>query len=227
MEKQKLISNNTRRKILLELEESPKKFVELKKNLILKSNLLSYNLKILMETELVKKTKLFYSLSEKGSYLMPYVRKGCEYSKIPLPCVAVIVKKNKKILRRIKEGEPGKGKSIFIGGRINQGEDLFCSAERHVMEKTNMKIKNLKLVCINNYISFKKEAKTHYIVFFIKAETLDTPKNSFWVSQENIEKNSYPDNKFIVETMLSKRKVSIINSIYNEDSDLFEVVSVS
>ena len=51
MEKQSLFSDIKRKKILTELEREPKRFVELKKIIKIQSNLLSYNLKILIKEE--------------------------------------------------------------------------------------------------------------------------------------------------------------------------------
>lgn len=66
MEKQSCFSDAKRQKILEKLEESPKKFVELKKIIGLESNILSYNLKILIRESLVNKNNLYYELTEKA-----------------------------------------------------------------------------------------------------------------------------------------------------------------
>ena len=49
MKKASLLSEEKRGRILSELEKNPKKFVELKKTLQVESNLLAYNLNMLVE----------------------------------------------------------------------------------------------------------------------------------------------------------------------------------
>jgi ADP-ribose pyrophosphatase YjhB (NUDIX family) len=226
MEKQKLFSNKKRQKILKELEQGPKKFVELKKIMNLQSNILSYNLKILIKENIIEKQNLYYKLTEQTKDLMPYVRRSNDASLIPLPCVATIVMKDKKILIRKKIQEPEKGKSIFIGGKMDFGEDIFKAVKRHVREKVDIDVKNLKIICINNYLSKKENTASHFVVFFVTAEPIGKPKNAIWKDPKKIRGKMFPDNKFIIKNMLSNRKIKMINSIYYEDSDKFEVVNV-
>lgn len=227
MKKQAMFSDKKRTNLLRELEESPKKFVELKKLLNLQSNLLSYNLRILLKENLVKKQGLNYLLTNKAKYLMPYVRKFNDASSLPLPCVATIVKKNGNILIRKKAREPEKGKSIFIGGKIERGESIFDACKRHVKEKVGIEIKNLRIICINNYISKNKEVTSHFVVFFVICEPLGNPKNAIWKDPNKMGGEMFPDNKFIIKNMLNNKRVRIINSIYDEEKDSFKVVNIN
>lgn len=227
MYKSSLFSDEKRRKILFELEEKPKKFVELKKIMALKSNILSYNLNILISEKIVNKNGLSYSLSDYGKYMMPYVYKYNDASLIPMPCIAVIVRKGNKILIRTKDKEPCKGMKIFIGGKMNLGEDLFEAAKRHTKEKVDINIKNLKVICVNNYVSKKDSAIAHYVVFFITANPVGTPKKASWQDPDKIKYRMFPDNKFIIKNMLNNKEVKIINSVYDENLDDFKVVNTS
>lgn len=141
MRRHYLFSDNKRRKILFELEVKPRKFVELKKLINLKSNILFYNIKILIKEGLINKKDSHYFLSDYCKYSMPYVHKFNDASLIPMPCVAVIVRKGNKILIRVKDKEPGKGMKIFVGGKMNLGEDIFEAAKRHVKEKVGINVK--------------------------------------------------------------------------------------
>ncbi|MFA5173758.1 MAG: NUDIX domain-containing protein [Candidatus Pacearchaeota archaeon] len=227
MENDLVLKGKKRQEILKELEQGSKKFVELKKLLGLNSNILSYNLKILLKMHLISKEGVFYSLTKTTKYLMPYIRK-IENSLIPLPCIATIVIKDNKILVRKKEKEPEKGKGIFIGGRISLGEDIFQAAKRHVKEKTGIDIKDLKLICINNYLSKDSQnINSHFVVFFVKAKPLGEPRNAEWKNSDRIKEKMFPDNKFIIKNMLNNKKTKFINSIYNEDTDKFKVVNIS
>ena len=227
MKKQSLFSDEKRIKILFELEKRPKKFVQLKKLINLESNILSYNINILIKEKLVNKKGIYYELSDYGRYLMPYVHKFNDASLIPMPCIAVIIRKSNKILIRTKDKEPGKGMKIFIGGKMNLGEDIFESAKRHANEKVGIDIKNLKVICVNNYVSKKDNAIAHYVVFFITAEPLGKPKKALWLKPDKIKGKMFPDNRFIIDKMLNNKSVKIINSVYDENLDEFKVVNIS
>ena len=222
-----LFADENRRNILIALEEGSKKFVHLKKALGLPSNLLSYNLKILLREELIKKNGVSFLLSDKGKYLMPYIYKYNDASLIPLPCIAVIVMKGDKILIRKKTKEPEKGKSIFIGGKMNLGEDIFEAARRHVREKTGIEVKQLKLICINNYVAKKQENIAHFITFFMKANPEGIPKDASWKSIAQLRGDMFPDNIYVLQNMLNNTNVKLINSGYDADSGKFEVVNTS
>lgn len=229
MKKQNIFSSKIRVKILRELERSPKKFVNLKKSLNLESNLLSYNLKILNKEKFINKKEYIFSLTDKGKYIMPYVRKFNDASQIPIPCVATIVTEGDKVLIRKKIKEPTKGRGIFIGGKIEIGEDIFEACRRHVIEKTEVNIKNLKLRCINNFISRKKEEIAHFVVFFVTANVKkgEIPKRALWKNIKNIREKMYPDNKYVLKNFLNSHKINFIQSNYNEDLDKFDIVNIS
>ncbi len=46
------------------------------------------------------------------------------------------------------------------------GKDVFDACKRNVKEKVGIKIKNLKLICVNNYVSVNGSIKNHFVVFF-------------------------------------------------------------
>jgi len=215
MKKEQLLSDINRKKLINLLERNPRKFVELKKILNLESNLLSYNLKILIKEKLIEKKGFYYSLSEQTKHLMPYLR-NLNNSLNPLLCVATVVMNDGKILIRKKIKEPEKGREIFIGGRINLGEDPLDAAIRHVKEKAGMKIKDLKIICINNYVSKNKEITSHYVVFFIKAKPLGKPRNAEWKEPSKLNGKMFPDNKFIIKNMLNNKRIKMVNSLYDE-----------
>jgi len=227
MKKQTLLSEEKRKKILIELESKPKKFVELKKILDLNSNLLSYNLKILFKEKFIKKEGLFFVLTDKSKALMPYIHLSNDASCLPMSCVATIVRKNGTILIRKRTKEPAKGKGIFIGGKMYFGEDVFEACKRNVKEKVGIGIKNLKLVCINNYVSTNGSVKNHFVVFFVTAEPIGKPKNATWKKPSEIKRNMFPDNRFIIGEMLDNRKVKLISSTYDEVKNSFKVVNIS
>jgi len=226
MDLHSLFSDDKRRTILAALEQQPCKFVELKHALHLPSNILAYNLNKLIKENLVEKNGLSYSLSDTARYLMPYVSHYDAGSLVPLPCVAVIVRKGKNILVRTKDKEPGKGTKIFVGGRINLGENIFAAAQRHARDKVNIGITNLRIICINNYVAKKGTARVHFLVFFITADPVGHPLRAVWKDPAKIRERMFPDNKFILKNMLQNREVKVISSMYDEDTDELRVVKL-
>ncbi len=233
MKKLTLFSDSKRIEILNFLEKKPRKFVELKKLLGIESNLLAYNLNILIKENLIEKKDNYFSLTGGTKCIMPYIHKSNDASQFPLPCVAVIIRKKEKgedkILIRTKTTEPGIGRKIFVGGKINLGEDLFEACKRHVKEKVDIEVKDFKLICINNYVFKEQNTLSHFLVFFIttKPKTNKKPKDSKYYSKRGINGKLFPDNRFILENMLNNRKVKVIKTFYDADKDEFRVVNKS
>jgi len=231
MKKQILLSDAKRLDILNLLEKKQRKFVELKKSLCIESNLLAYNLNLLMKKGLIEKKDLYFTLTGRTRCLMPYLHKSNDASQLPLPCVAVIIRKKEKgkdkILIRKKTTEPGIGRKIFVGGKMDLGEDLFEAAKRHVKEKVDIDVKNLKLICINNYVFKEQDTLSHFLVFFITAKpsSRDKPKDAKYYSRKRITGELFPDNRFILKNMLDNKKVKITKTFYDADKDDFSVVS--
>ena len=220
-------SEEKRIQILTELEKNKRKFVELKKLLGLESNLLAYNLNLLQKEGLLEKKGIYFQLSKKGKFAAAYAPEYTDASKIPLPCIVVIVKKGKKVLMKIKTTEPDKGKLSFISCKLKAGEDIHSLAKTAVKENLGINVRNLKIICINNYkIRAGKELKANYLVFFLKANPVEEPKKGKWINYETTEDILVPDNKFILKHMLNKDTIKVINSTYDETSDKFEVVNV-
>jgi ADP-ribose pyrophosphatase YjhB (NUDIX family) len=185
---------------------------------------------MLAREKLVGKNENLFALTSKAKCIMPYIHKSNDACQLPLPCVAVIIMKNKKILIRTKTTEPGIGKKIFVGGKINVGEDLFESARRHVMEKVGLEIKNLKLICINSYIFRKQDTLSHFLVSFITAEPkskFKNPKDSKFYSPKSIKGKLFPDNRFVISKMLHNKRVKVLKTFYDEDLDKFKLVNIS
>lgn len=231
MKKLTLFSDSKRLDILNLLEKKPRRFVELKKLLGIESNLLAYNLKILIREKLIEKKDNYFSLTGGTKCIMPYIHKSNDASQIPLPCVAVIIRKKEKgkdkILIRTKTTEPEIGRKIFVGGKIHLGEDLFEACKRHVKEKVDIEVKDFKLICINNYVFKQQNTLSHFVVFFItaKPKTNKKPKNAKYYSKRGINGKLFPDNRFIIKNMLDNKKVRIVKTFYDADKDDFSVIS--
>ncbi len=88
--------------------------------------------------------------------------------KFPRIGVAVIIKKDNKVLLGKRIGSHGSGTWAFPGGHLEFNEKIFTCAKREVKEEIGIEIKNLKIGQITEDF-FKKEDK-HYITFFVVAE---------------------------------------------------------
>ena len=231
MKKLTLFSDSKRIDILNLLEQKPRRFVELKKLLGIESNLLAYNLKILAKENLIEKKDNYFALTGGTKCIMPYIHKSNDASQLPLPCVAVIIRKKEKgkdkILIRTKTTEPGIGRKIFVGGKIDLGEDLFEACKRHVKEKVGIEVKDLKLICINSYVFKEQNTLSHFLVFFItaKPKSNSKPKDAKYYSKKGINGKLFPDNRFVLKNMLDNKKVKIAKTFYDADKDEFSVIS--
>ncbi len=79
--------------------------------------------------------------------------------------VAVIVRKDNKVLLGKRKSSHGAGTWHFPGGKLDFYEELEDCAKREVEEETGIKIKNIKFVTITNDM-FKSE-DLHYVTIFM------------------------------------------------------------
>lgn len=94
--------------------------------------------------------------------------------KIPIPCVACIIKNNAgQFLVSVRKGD---GLYQFPGGKIEYGETMEAAIRREVLEETSIKLKNIRFFDIVDSIL---EEGDHYIVAFYIADSWEgTPENT-------------------------------------------------
>jgi len=86
----------------------------------------------------------------------------------PLIGVAVIVKKDGKVLLGKRKNAHGDGTWALPGGHLEFNETIEACAEREVFEETGLDIKNVRYGAYTNDI-FTNEQK-HYVTLFVTAE---------------------------------------------------------
>lgn len=87
----------------------------------------------------------------------------------PVIGLAVIVKKDNKVLIGKRKDIAGHDTWGFPGGHLEFGETPEEGVKREVLEETDLKIKNIKLATITNDI--RKEFKhNHYVTLFFTAD---------------------------------------------------------
>lgn len=126
--------------------------------------------------------------------------------KQPRVGVAVIVKKDNKILLGLRKSKLGCGTWGAAGGKLDFGEELKDCAIRELKEETNLDVmpENLKLVGVSNAVY---DSNTHYItvvyetdVFSNELYIMEPDKFEIWdwFSYQNLPENLFlPLNNFI------------------------------
>lgn len=118
---------------------------------------------------------------------------------IPRVGVAVIIKKDNKILLGKRKNAHGEGTWAFPGGHLEFGERVLDCAKREVYEEVGIKINNLEHGPYTEDV-FKKENK-HYITLFIisdyesgEVKIMEPEKCESW---EWFSWNNLPENLFL------------------------------
>jgi 8-oxo-dGTP diphosphatase len=82
--------------------------------------------------------------------------------------VAVIVRRDNKVLMQIRKNIGGHGTWAFPGGHLELGESWEDCACRETLEEAGVSIKNIRFAGVTNDISEKEG--THYITVFMGAD---------------------------------------------------------
>jgi colanic acid biosynthesis protein WcaH len=99
------------------------------------------------------------------------------YTKIlanfPIPCVDIIVIRNKQFLLGKRKNKPAQGKWWLPGGRLHKNETVIKAAERKVKEETGLRIKNPSFLAVED--TFFKDGRfgttTHTVNIVFAAKT--------------------------------------------------------
>ncbi|MGD9275912.1 MAG: NUDIX domain-containing protein [Candidatus Pacearchaeota archaeon] len=217
-----MINEEYKRKILALVEGGLTSFSEIKKKLRIESNQLAYHIKNLVKNKFLSKSTKGYSLTQKSKTLMPYLRYASEFDLLPMVSVAVFVKKGDKVLLLKRKWEPFKEYYIGLSGKLKRFEDIYEAAKKRAKELTGIDIQNPKLFCINNFIS----QTNHFLMFFFRATTKDTPEDGEWVSPNELKKiNIFPETKYILEKVIKSKTPKYITSFFDDRTKKFKVFS--
>lgn len=78
--------------------------------------------------------------------------------------VAIIVRKENKVLNGKRRGSHGEGTWAFPGGHLELGESFEDCVNREIMEECNIRVKNIRFGAVTNDIF---SAEKHYITVFM------------------------------------------------------------
>lgn len=195
-----LLEEPIRKQILDILNKGIVKFNDIKKQVKIDSNKLTYHLKKLVNSGFISLQAGKYQLTDECKNLFPY-RKIITQKQIPvMPVTAVAPIKDGKVFLQIKPGEPGRGNLILTGGTIPFNLSIEESAKEKVLEQIGVGIKDLKLRAISESLVMNgKKINQHWIVYLFTAKFIGGPKNGKWYSLKKLPRNLFLDNKFFLE----------------------------
>jgi len=136
----------------------------------------------------------------------------------PAVGVAVIVKKDGKILLGKRKGSHGEGDWAFPGGHLELNESIETCIERELSEEVGITVKNIQKYHFTNDI-FENEGK-HYITLFMTADydsgevcLLEPEKCERW---DWFDWNSLPQNLFLpIQNLKKENYLKFVNLFCN------------
>lgn len=220
-----ILEDPIRRQIIDLINIGKRKFNEIKKEVKIDSNKLSYHLKKLANSGLIVTNVGKYELSEECGNLFPY-RKVITQKQMPvMPVTAVAIIKDGKVLLQKKPNEPNRGSLILFGGTVKFSDSIIDSAAREVINQAGVRIKNIKLKAISESLVVKgKEIKQHWLVYVYTATTNDTPTNGEWYSLKKLPRNLFLDNKFFLAKAIYNKKTKLYRIIKNSSKTKVEIL---
>lgn len=144
------------------------KFNEIEKKLKIRSNMVSYHLDCMIKEGLLKKSGLFYCLTEKGEQNVPIFShiSGKELSPLAVVLVAVNTKEKTLLIKRTKR--PYRNYLSMIGGKMLLHEDIISCAERLALTKAGIKGKFNKIhALIHEQVIENEKVKHSFLLFFV------------------------------------------------------------
>jgi ADP-ribose pyrophosphatase YjhB (NUDIX family) len=220
-----LLDDPIRKHILDILNRGICKFNDIRKEIKIDSNKLTYHLKKLSGANFIFVENGIYKLTEECKNFFPY-RKIITQKQIPImPVTAVAIIRDDKVFLQNKPGEPGRGNLILTGGTAPFQLSIEDSAKQKVFEQIGVKISNLKLRAISESLVVNgTKINQHWIVYLFTAKTIEEPKNGKWYSLKKLPKDLFLDNKFFLEKAIYNIKPRNYRIIKNTKETKIEML---
>lgn len=115
----------------------------------------------------------------------------------PLVGIGVMILKEDNVLLLKRKGSHGENEWCLPGGHLNFDETFEDCARREVLEETDLKVKNFKLISVSNDLKYIKTDNKHYVTIGILADyqggepkimELDKASAIGWFSLNNLPK---------------------------------------
>ena len=134
-----ILSNEERMRIFKVLCEHKRlTFNALARSVVLRSNKLSYQLKLMLERGFLVHEQEEYSLSLEAERLIPYFSQIFKKEVGVLPVILGIVRNQEKILLIQRKKLPYKGYWSIFGGKQINGETIPQTIEREILEEAHL-----------------------------------------------------------------------------------------
>lgn len=146
------------------------KFNKIEKLLKIRSNKLSYYLKILIKKGILTKNKENYSLSESSEFLIPYISN----KKAVLPVLLIHLGNKSSCFLYKREKKPFKDMLSLPGGRFLVNESIKQASKRIMLEKFKINV-NFKKINSISLEHVKKQNKIihSFLLIFVSVRTKD------------------------------------------------------
>jgi len=196
-----ILSNKERIKVFKLLSENKSlTFNKIAKLAQMRSNKLSYQLKLMREKDFIEKKEEGYSLTKKAQRLVPYFSQIFKREVGVLPVILGMVRNQDKILLIKRKKMPYKGYWGLFGGKQINGETIAETIEREVFEESGVKARFIK----NNGVVYErlKEGGEFKHSFLLIITTLQT--DTFQAMEKEEGEVKWFDFKEVLEGKVSK-----------------------
>lgn len=203
------------------------KYNELWDKSICSSSNFDYHLKLLIQSDILKKEGEFYILTNEGIKCVTSIDSTSMVDKKkPVPCAFILVfdKDNNKILFNIRKKQPYMEVLNIPGGKIELGSFSDEEARRELKEETGLEC-DIELKSITEKITYnidkgidKKEVEHHIIGYFYlginyTGKLLDKTYEgeNIWIKPEELSNfKRFPDLDVLVPQILTGDKIKIM-----------------
>ena len=146
-------------------------FSNIKERIKIRSNLLSYWLKKMIQKGIIIKSGRLYKLAESSEHLVPYLSEN----KSTLPVILIILRNKNKVFLHKREKRPYKGLLSIPGGRLLIGESINDAARRIMKVKFGVNIEKISIKSIHlEHVKKNKSVVYSFLLITTQAATRDT-----------------------------------------------------
>ncbi len=202
------------------------KFTEIEKILDIRSNLLNYHLKIMIEEGLLGKVEEMYCLTKEGETIIPFYAHLTNKEKGSLVISAVAIRRKGKICLLKRSKRPYQGYWGMIGGKVRLEESIEETATREALEETGLKCEFKRVVSVlHERVKDSGSVKHSFVIFFCEVEAksdelVETDEGEVkWFPINSLPKDIIPSDRLMIEKLLKTRKSNIGKVMIEEVED--------
>src|SRR3989338_3630353 len=222
---EKFLLNNNERELIFNVLSEYKKlsFNQLMKSTNIRSNKLSYQLKLMLKENFLIHKGLKYSLSIKSQKLIPHFSQFYKNDVGVLPVVLGIVRNKKKILLIERKKMPYKGYWGLFGSKQKNGESISNAIERRIQEESCLNARFSKVNGILYERLIENNEFKHSFLFIIT--TLKT--NSLNAKEQNDGKVCWFDFEDIINNRIKNiipSDIQMIKKYFDKEIEIGHII---